>query len=130
MVNKTTVGRHRRRVNGRVYQVRRHSRTVVYGTRRRNGKGVVQLRRGWRHLTARPARGKARRKWSKKKKAAMVGLGIAEILGWTLFRVTGGIVATLAVVFSGMSLMMASGMYGKVPSTTKRPPVKKVPDGS
>jgi hypothetical protein len=123
------IAAHRRTVGGKVYQVRKHSRTVTYGSRKRNGKGWFQLKRSWRHLRAQPAKGKRKRKWSKKKKAAMVGLGVAEILGWVLLRTTGGIFAIVTIVFSGLSLMLASGVYGKMSTPAiRKPPMKKVAD--
>lgn len=127
---KAPVKAYTRNVRGQVVRVKRHARTVTYGSRRRTGKGVFRMRRAWRHLTLRPERGRRKRRWSKKKKAAMFGLGCAEILGWTLFRTTGGIVAMLALTFSSLALLFASGAHGKMvrPSQPKRP-VRKSPDG-
>ncbi len=120
----TRINGYTRTINGRARKVQAHSRHVTYGSRKRSGKGWFQLRRSYRHLTARPARGKPRRKWSKKKKAGFMALGVAEIVGWTLFRTTGGVVALLAVALSGLSLMLATGNYGRM-AKARKPPVSK-----
>lgn len=122
---RTPVKSYTRTINGKVRTVRKHSRHVTYGSRRRSGKGWFQLRRSYRHLTARPAKGTPRRKWSKKKKAGFVALGVVEILGWVLFRTTGGIIATLAVILSGLSLAMATGNYGQMSKPRKKPTPRK-----
>lgn len=123
----TAVRPYSRTVRGRAVQVRRHTRTVAYGPRRRTGKGLFQLRRGWRHLQAQPMKRKNRRRWSKKKKMAFIALGAAEIGSWALMQTVGGLLSVLALMFSTASIAVATGLQGRMVKSSPRSTKKVTP---
>ncbi len=98
------IGAYTQRRGGRVVQIRQHTKQITYGGPGGAwGRGVFSLSRATRHVTGRPAKGKrpsprGRNRWSKKKTALVVALGVGELVVWLVFRGLGlglGLVAIL-----------------------------------
>ncbi len=118
----TSVRKYRRRQNGRLVNVRRHARTVAYGPGRKNGRrgrGLFQTRRALRHMTGRNSKGRRLKRWSKRRTAGVVLLGVAEMLAFVVFRSLGLVFVVAALGLSALTILTNS--------TTKQPARRRSP---
>lgn len=121
---RTRVGGYTQMRRGKRVSVGAHTKRVMYGTgNSAKARGLFTLQRATRHVTGRPARGKrpssrGRNRWSRKKTAGVVLLGVFELSGWLVFRTLG---LGLGLAATGLSYVAIS-LNGAAPRRARRVP--------